>query len=132
MTQLPPDKLVSMAREAGILARKLYDEREIKYGNLWAAMKSYKDAETSLETIEPKPDFYSQILTGLTDCKNDIQQRYDDQNFRAERSIKLGEWAEAQKALQVVLELIPDSDDARNKDAKKKLLDVERRLSTKK
>jgi len=126
-----PEKLVQLSRDAHLLGKKCYDEREIKYGNLALALKSFVEADSYLETVEPKPDFYSETIAMITDCKRLLEDKYNDQNFRVEQARKRGDWEEAAKELRTLLEMIPDGGDQRNKDARKKLLDVEKHLERK-
>ena len=126
-----PEKLVQMSREANLLGKKYYDEREIKYGNLAMSLKCFIEAESYLETVDPKPDFYPDVLASITDCKKLLLDKYNDQNFRVERAMKLGDWEESAKELRILMEIIPDSNDSRNQDARKKLLDVEKHLEKK-
>jgi len=124
----PPDKLIELARNATLQGRKLFDEQNIKYANLSSALKSFQEADVYLETIEPKPDFYAQVVAGREDCKRKLQDIYDDRAFRAARAIQLKDWKEASNQLRVILELIPDREDTRHQQARIKLLDVERHL----
>lgn len=126
------EKLTQMASDAFLLGRKLYDEREVQYGNLAAAIRAFKEAEWHMESLEPKPDFYGKLLAGLRDCESELQQKYEDQNFRAARAIQLREWNQAATELRILLEMVPDGADPRHEDARKKLLDVESHLATKK
>lgn len=126
--QFSPETLLSMAGDAYLLGKKLYDEREIRYGNLAGSLKSFQEADWYLETLEPKPDYYPEIVSFIRNCKEALQQKYDDQNFRAERAIRLRDWQSAAKELQILCELIPDRSDSRNKEARRKLLDIENRL----
>jgi len=128
--QFSTERLLEMAEEAFLQGKKLFDEREIRYGNLAAAIKHYEEAEWYLETVEPKPAFYPEILANITDCKQALSERYDEHNFTAERAIRLRDWDEAARQLRIVTELIPDRADPRHESAHKKLLDVERRLET--
>jgi hypothetical protein len=125
-----PEKLVEKAQEALLLGKRLYDEREVRYENLSLAIRAFRDCELYLETIDPKPDFYGEALSGKTDGERDLQKRYDDVWFMAERAVKLRDWKEAAQHLRIVLEMIPDRSDERNQNAYKKLVDVERRLGT--
>jgi len=129
--QFSPEKLVEMAEEAFLLAKKLYDEREIKYGNLAAAIRSHTESEWYLETVEPKPEFYPELVAGIASCKRELQEKFDNRNFLAKRAIRLGSWEEAASHLRIMCELVPDRADARNKEARKELLDVEQRLKAK-
>ena len=126
--QYSPEKLQEMARDAFLNGKKLYEEREIAYGNLATAIKSFNEAELYLETVDPKPDFYAEILTARKDCQQELEQRFNNEDFLAERAIKLKAWEEAARALRVILDMIPDRDDPRNVESRKKLLEVENRL----
>jgi len=129
---IPPEQLVSKAHDAFLLGQKLYDEREVRYGNLGDAIRAYREVELFLETIEPKPAFNADASNRRKDCERELQKRYDDYWFMAERSVKLRDWQEAAKNLRIVCEMIPDRSDDRYQNAYKKLVDVERRLSTEK
>jgi len=127
----PPEKLTELAQNSMLQGRKLFDEQNIKYSNLWDALKSFQEAEVYLETVEPKPDFYlPQIIAGREDCKRRLQDIYEDRAFRADRAIQLRDWKEASNQLRVILELIPDREDKRYQEAQTKLLDVTRHLDT--
>lgn len=126
-----PAKLLEIAKEAYLLGKKYYDEREVKYGNLSMGLKSFMESDSYLETVDPKPDFYSDVVASITDCKKLLTDKYNDQNFRVERAMKLGDWEESSKELRTLLEMFPDGGDQRNQDARKKLLDVEKHLEKK-
>lgn len=127
-----PKELVNLAKDNYLLGSKLHDERDVATGNLAAAIRALMEGEWCLETIEPKPDFYAAMITLRNDCEKELQQRYDNIWFMAERSVKLREWKEAAKHLRNICEMIPDRSDDRNRNAYKKLVDVERRLATEK
>jgi hypothetical protein len=126
--QFSAEKLTEMAETAYLLGKKLYDERQIEYGNLSRAIKALTEADWYLETVSPKPDFYNDILATREVCRTELDERYVEQNYRAERAMKLGDWDAAATELRVLCELIPDRADDRHKDARKKLLEVEARL----
>lgn len=129
---IEPTELVNRARQALLLGQKLYDEREVSHGNLHGAIRAFTESEWYLETIEPKPDFYADVLSRKSDCERELQRRYDDMWFMAERAVKLRDWKEAARHLRVISETIPDRSDDRNRNAYKKLVDVERHLATEK
>ncbi len=127
-----PQKLIEKANEALLLGKKLYDEREVRYENLAGAIRAFRECEWYLETIEPKPAFYGDALSRRSDCERELQKRYDDIWFMAERSVKLRDWKEAARHLRIVCDMIPDRSDERNQNAYKKLVDVERHLGAEK
>ena len=58
----------------------------------------------------------------------ELEKRYRDQRFLADRAINLGDWATAQRELRVLCDLVPDAKDPRHAEASAKLLDVEGRI----
>lgn len=126
---IEPAELIKYAHRGLLLGQKLYDEREVAVGNLAGAVRALMEAEWYLETIEPKPEFYGEVLAVRADCQKELQRRYENIWFIAERAVKLRDWREAAKQLRTVCEMIPDRSDDRNRNAYKKLVDVERRLS---
>lgn len=125
---LPRERLIELAQQAWLQGRKLFDEREVRVGNLAAAIQRFTEVETLLEPVEPKPDIYASAVAAREDCARLLQERYDDLNFQADRAIRLREWKTANDHLVTILDLIPDREDDRHQRAYKKLLDVQRRL----
>lgn len=123
-----PEELRKMARESYELGRKLHDEREVKFGNLALAIKRFEEAEWYLESLEPKPDYYPEIIASQAGCKRELQAKYDDRIFRAERAIRLRDWEEAAVELNIIREMVPDRADPRHESARRKLIDVEKRM----
>jgi hypothetical protein len=126
--QFSTEKLLQMANDAYLLGKKLYAERMIALGNLSEAISSFKEAAWYLETVEVKPDYYADILASRRTCEEALNQNYEEQSFRAERAIRLREWATAAAELRILLELIPDREDERHIEARKELLEVDARM----
>lgn len=128
--QFSAEKLTAMALDALEDGKKLYDNRDVAFGNLAAAIKKFTEAEWYLETVEPKPEFFPEAISLSRECRTELNARYEDANFRAARAVKMRQWEEAAAELRTIRELIPDRSDSRNKDAAKDLLDLERRIKT--
>ena len=126
--QFSSDKLTELAKEAQRIGANKYAERDVNYGNLSESIRSYRDAIFYLDTVNPKPDFYVEIIEGFETAEQELDKRYKEQRFLADRAINLQEWPAAVRELRVLCELIPDRDDKRHKEAAQKLLDVEGRL----
>ncbi len=129
--QYSSDKLKQMAEEAYLLGKKFYEEREIAFSNLSQAVKKLTEAQWYLETVQPKPEYYESLIKGLEDSKKELQTKYDDRMFKSKKAAKLGEWDEAAKEVRIIIDMLPDRADQRNKDARKELNDIERRINTK-
>jgi hypothetical protein len=122
------EKLAEMSREAWQSADAKWEERDVNYGNLAAALKLYNEAVSCLETVNPKPADYADLLTKREMVQSELDRRYGDQRFEADRAINLGDWEKAKAALRVLCEMIPDDSDARHAEASAKLMDVESRI----
>ena len=129
--QFSREKLVELAEEALTRARNTFEERGIDYGNTYLAIKRFEEAAFYLDTVDPKPDFYGDIVTGLAQAKEDLNAKYEEQRFLADRAINLKDWTTAARELRILREMIPDRDDERHIEAGRKLLDVENRLKAK-
>ena len=126
--QFSSEKLTELAKESQRIGAKKYAERDVNYGNLSESIRAYRDAIFYLDTVNPKPDFYVELIEGFETAEQELDKRYKDQRFRADRAINLQEWPAAVRELRILCELIPDRDDKRHREAAQKLLDVEGRL----
>lgn len=126
--QRPRDELVRDAATAAAIARTKWEDRDVEYGNIDAAIRAYRDALGFLDTVDPKPPEYETYLTALSEAESALDARYREQRFKADRALNLGDWATASEELQILCQIVPDRSDDRNIEAMEKLSDVERRL----
>jgi len=129
--QFSADKLTDLSRNALAVARKKFDERDVKYGNVFEAIRAYQEAIFYLDTVNPKPEFYTEIIDGFEAAQEELEKRHKDQSFRADRALNLSDWPAAARELKILCEIVPDRADSRNKEATRKLIDVESRLNKK-
>ena len=127
--QYSKETLMEMATEALELADSKWNDRDANYGNLHAAIVAYRSAITDLETINPKPAIFKEATEGLKRATEELEARYKDQRFRSDRAYNLGQYEEAKRELQIILEMIPDRADDRYREANGKLLDTDKRLT---
>lgn len=126
--QLSADKLIEMSEESRRSGDAKWEERDVQYGNLSAALAAYKEAVFYLETVNPKPENFGALVARRDEVAAELEKRYRDQRFLADRAINLGDWATAQRELRVLCDLVPDAKDPRHAEASAKLLDVEGRI----
>ena len=126
--QYSGERLTEMSREARHAADAKWEERDVNYGNLAAALKLYDEAVMDLETVNPKPEGYGELITKRDIVRAELERRYRDQRFEADRAINMGDWGRAQVELRVLCEMVPDTRDPRHAEAAAKLVDVENRL----
>ena len=126
--QYSRDKLVSLAEEAIAVGKSKWDERDVNHGNLFGSISAFKEALFYLETVFPKPECAAVARSGLDEAVAEMDRRYRDQRFLADRAIKLEDWEAARRELAVLIEMVPDRNDDRHKEAASRILDVERRV----
>lgn len=126
--QYSGEKLTEMSREARRSADAKWEERDVNYGNIAAALKFYDEAVMDLETVNPKPEDYGELITKRDMVKAELDRRYKDQRFEADRAVNMGDWDKARNELRILCELVPDQRDPRHAEAAAKLVDVENRI----
>jgi hypothetical protein len=122
------EKLVQLARDAVALGRMKWEDRDVQYGNLHESITAYREAIFYLETVDPKPDCDAEAREGLERSRKELDRRYTEERFLADRAINLGQWETAQRELRILLEMVPDRKDERNRQATAKLIDIEKRM----
>ena len=96
-----------------------------------AALEAYNEAIFYLETVNPKPADYGELVNRRQQVSAELDKRYRDQRFLADRAINLQDWATAQRELRILCEIVPNAKDPRHAEDSAKLLDVESRMKTK-
>ena len=129
--QYPREKLIELAKQSVEVGNSKWEDRDVNYGNLAAAIAAYKEAVFYLETVNPKPDIGTEAIEGVRRASEELDKRYADQRFRADKALNLSQWESAKAELQVLLEMVPDRRDDRNRDARAKLLSAENNLKKK-
>ena len=126
--QYSGEKLTEMSQEARRSADAKWEERDVNYGNLAEALKLYDEAVIDLETVNPKPEDFGELITKRDMVKAELNRRYKDQRFEADRAVNMGDWEKARHELRILCELVPDPRDPRHAEAAAKLVDVENRI----
>lgn len=126
--QYSREKLIELALRSRELGNSKYEEREVDYGNLAASVAAYSEAVFYLETVNPKPDWFDSLVTARDAAVIALDKVYKDQRFLADKALNMRDWTAARGHLNVLIRIIPDKNDERNREAKAKLVDVEKRL----
>lgn len=126
--QFSKDELLRLSRRSEDVGDAKWADRDHGYANLAAAVKSYREAIFYLETVRPKPDGFLELKDKCEKAEAELDVRYKNQRFLADRAINLGNWEVAREELRTLCEMLPDKSDARHEEARNKLIDVERRI----
>ena len=128
---MPVAKLRELSAEARRVADAKWAERESKFGNLAEALRKYDAALHYLKTVDPKPADYEETRARRAMVKAELDRVYMQHRGNADQAIGTQNWEQAKYELQVLLELVDDQGDERNKEASRKLLEVEARMKAK-
>ena len=128
---MPVAKLRELSAEARRVADAKWAERESKFGNLAEALRKYDEAINYLKTVDPKPADYEETRARRAMVKAELDRVYMQHRGNADQAIGTQNWEQAKYELQILLELVDDKGDERNKEASRKLLEVEARMKAK-
>ena len=123
----PVEELLALSEAAARAGNASWEERDVRHGNLARAIRSYEEAVSLLATVDPKPAEYASLMARLRMARAELDARYREQCFRADRAINLKDWTAALAELRILREMVPSEDDPRHAEATAKLLDVEAR-----
>jgi hypothetical protein len=124
-------ELLALSADARRVAAAKWDERESNYGNLAESLRKYDEALQYLETVDPKPADFEDMRTRRATVKAELDRVYKLHRGNADQAIGTQNWEQARYELHVLLELVPDAGDERNRDASRKLQEVEDRMKAK-
>jgi len=124
----PTEELIALAEDSLAVADTLVREASQRLENLWNAIKNYKDAEAYLDSVNPKPEFYPEIISGRDAAQKQLEAEYNELSFSANHANRTENWPLFQRHLQSIKRLIPDENDQRHKDANRQLISVEAKL----
>jgi len=126
--QLSAEELLKNAQRCYAEGQRLEAEQELARGNLWGAIKSYKDGLFYAESLDPKPEFYADMRSRMDKAGELLDQRCREQNVQADRAVGLKNWVEAQAAYQIICEMVPDRSDDRYGKAAQRLVYIETQI----
>ncbi|MEI6971269.1 MAG: FHA domain-containing protein [bacterium] len=124
----PRGELERLAGESMQLGLKLYEEKGVSHGNLYKALRSFDEAVVLLETVDPKPGFYRDLVDTRERCRDELTRVVGDLWFEAERAQKTKDWHEAVNVLRILCDTVPDRLNKDYRNAEQQLTDAERRL----
>ena len=124
-------ELLALSADARRVADAKWNERESNYGNLAESLRKYDEALQYLETVDPKPADFEDMRTRRSTVKAELDRVYRLHRGNADQAIGTQNWTQARYELHVLLELVPDAGDERNRDASRKLQEVEDRMKAK-
>ena len=105
-----PEELIALANEAFLNGQRLYDTRDVKHENLYASILKLKEMANYLNTIDPKPDFFTEGSAMLRVAEDTLVERYNDRVFRGKQAQATQQWRAAYEHFRVIMEMLPEHD----------------------
>jgi len=125
---LPPERLKELAHKAWQAGQNFHQQLEVRNDNLAQAIRSFTEVEWYLETVEPKPDYYVDAMAAREKALRQLNEKYEEHSFQAERAIRLKDWPTANQHLRICLEILPNRSDERYRKVDRKLMDVQSQM----
>ena len=125
------EELTKLAEESSKIGDERMEEAEVEFGNVAAALKAYNEAVFYLDTVNPKPAFYADLKEKQRKANIELDRRFEEQRFAADKAINMGDWEAAQRQLSVLIDIINDRNDDRSIKARAELVNVEERMKKK-
>lgn len=126
------EELAKSAADNEELGDKMWEERDAKYGNLFASVRFYKLALGDLDSLGASAGDASRLQERVARSKAELDRRYKDVRYEAMRSAKVRDWDNALVEYRKIREMIPDRGDPRHQEANANIIEIERRLEAEK
>lgn len=126
------EELAKSAAENEELGDKMWEERDAKYGNLFASVRFYMLALGDLDSLGASAEDASRLQERATRSKNELERRYKDVRYEAMRSAKVRDWDNALEEYRKIREMIPDRGDPRHQEASANIVEIEGRMEAEK
>ena len=128
--QYSREKLLELSRASEEVGDAKWEERSVVYANLALSIKAYREAIFYLETVDPKPAGFKALSGKLDRAIKELDGRYAEQRFLANRALNMGDWEKARDELRILCEIINDRNDPRYIEANAKLVDAQKRIDS--
>ena len=126
------EELAKSAADNEELGDKMWEERDAKYGNLFASVRFYKLALGDLDSLGASAGDASRLQERVARSKAELDRRYKDVRYEAMRSAKVRDWDNALVEYRKIREMIPDRGDPRHQEANANIIEIERRMEAEK
>jgi tetratricopeptide (TPR) repeat protein len=129
---VPKAKILEDAETEFIKARDLYKKLDVRPSNLYEAIMALRSSQIRLKWIEPKPDFYKEANELEQQAQKTLDDRVADLTSSAHLEKQTGRLEEALQKYRQVVDILPDRNDPRHRNARDAVLDLTRLIEQKK
>lgn len=115
------ENLISRIQECETLADNKMADCDVQHGNVAAALAYYREAISYAKQFDPRPPGYDQLLSKRDRAETLLNERYEEQRKAASIANTQKDWRRRREHLRIILEMIPDENDRRHREARRDL-----------
>ncbi|WP_371823565.1 FHA domain-containing protein [Myxococcus sp. CA056] len=108
--ELPPEQLLSQAREYASTGRRFFDTKGVGAENLFRAWQQFRFAWLTLEALDTKPDLYQDVRYQLSQVSAELDHQCAQLMLEFQRSVQFRSARKARAALQEVSRRFPTTE----------------------
>nr|WP_255424215.1 FHA domain-containing protein [Corallococcus sp. AB011P] len=108
--ELPPDQLVSSAREAAKAGARFYELKDVGAENLFKAWREYRAAWITLEALDEKPELYEDVRERIAQISTELDHRCSQLMMQFQRAVQFRSRRDAVATLEDVRRRFPTAE----------------------
>ncbi|WP_425537930.1 FHA domain-containing protein [Myxococcus stipitatus] len=123
--ELPPEQLLSQAREYASAGRRFFDAKGVGSENLFRAWQQFRAAWLTLEALDTKPELYEDVRFYLSQASAELDHQCAQLMLEFQQSVQFRSARKARAALQEVSRRFPTTEHRCHNLAKEKAFEHE-------
>nr|WP_244219789.1 FHA domain-containing protein [Corallococcus interemptor] len=108
--ELPPDQLVSSARESVRAGTRFYELKDVGAENLFKAWREYRAAWITLEALDEKPELYDDVRERIAQISTELDHRCGQLMMQFQRAVQFRSRRDAVATLEDVRRRFPTAE----------------------
>ncbi|MGE6762193.1 FHA domain-containing protein [Corallococcus interemptor] len=108
--ELPPDQLVSSARESVRAGARFYELKDVGAENLFKAWREYRAAWITLEALDEKPELYDDVRERIAQISTELDHRCGQLMMQFQRAVQFRSRRDAVATLEDVRRRFPTAE----------------------
>ncbi|AGC46386.1 FHA domain-containing protein [Myxococcus stipitatus DSM 14675] len=123
--ELPPEQLLSQAREYASAGRRFFDAKGVGSENLFRSWQQFRAAWLTLEALDTKPELYEDVRYYLSQASAELDHQCAQLMLEFQQSVQFRSARKARAALQEVSRRFPTTEHRCHNLAKEKAFEHE-------
>ncbi|WP_244227589.1 FHA domain-containing protein [Corallococcus aberystwythensis] len=108
--ELPPEQLVTSARESAKTGARFYELKDVGAENLFKAWREYRAAWITLEALDDKPELYDDVRERIAQISTELDHRCGQLMMQFQRAVQFRSRRDAVATLEDVRRRFPTTE----------------------